>query len=164
MFRLDVTNSRELQAVLLAVRQAPAELQKQIRQHTKAISDPEWRKAVTEQADTRLQHRILAETTRTTPSNQNIRLASAGSAKRLSGGLSPSKNGKVVEFGANPARTVEQRSRSGKRYKRRMGNAFGPLTRKGNAVYPAAARMIPRIASLWVQTVVRTLHDALEGK
>ena len=29
---------------------------------------------------------------------------------------------------------------------------------------PAAAQMIPRFAALWAQTVVRTFHEAMEGK
>ena len=34
----------------------------------------------------------------------------------------------------------------------------------GYVVYPAAAEAIPRIASLWVQTAVRTLHELVEGR
>lgn len=164
MFRLDVLGSRELQAALLAIRRAPSELQKQFRQHARAMVEPEWQKAVTEQASTRLQQRVLAQTAKASVSSQNVRLSSAGSASKLSGGLQPSKNGHAVEFGANANRQVTQRSRKGKQYTRRMGDAFGAPRRAGHAVFPAARSIIPRIASLFVQTVVRTLHDAFEGK
>jgi hypothetical protein len=30
--------------------------------------------------------------------------------------------------------------------------------------YPAAREMIPRLAALWIQTTVRTIAEALEGK
>lgn len=168
MIRLDVRNSRELQATLLAIRRAPSEIQKQVRQQTKAKLLPEWQKGLRERADTRLQHRVLADTAKATVSNQNVRLSSAGSAKKLSGGLQPSKNGRGVEFGASPEkyRTYDRRSKNGGTHKvtRRTGRPMGPTNRKGNVIFPTVSELIPRFASLWVQTTIRTFYDAIEGK
>jgi hypothetical protein len=36
--------------------------------------------------------------------------------------------------------------------------------RKGYVFYPAAQEMIPRLASLWVQTVVKMTGDMFRGK
>jgi hypothetical protein len=41
---------------------------------------------------------------------------------------------------------------------------FKPRNRSGYVFYPAAKEMIPRLASLWVQTVVKTFADIFEGK
>lgn len=35
---------------------------------------------------------------------------------------------------------------------------------KGRVVYPAFADIAPRMVSLWVQIVVKSYHDAAEGK
>lgn len=169
MLRLDVKNSRELQATILAIRNAPKEIQKRIRDHTKQALLPEWQQGLREHADTRLQHRVLADTAKASVSNQNVRLASAGSAKRLSGGLSPSRNGRAVEFGIDPRKPLKYTRKNRKgggshTVNRRIGNAFGSRAARGNAVFPTAAALIPRFASLWIQTTVRTFYEALEGK
>ncbi|KQQ22875.1 hypothetical protein ASF48_06985 [Rathayibacter sp. Leaf299] len=168
MFRIDVFGSRELQAALLGVRGAEKAVQANIRKATKAIGMPEWKKAVAEQAETRLEHRVLVDTARLSVSNQNVRLSSASVGRALSGGLKPSESYAAVEFGANrqAKNTYTATSSKGKTYSvtRRTRAQLRPQRRKGYAVYPAAQRMIPRFAALWVQVVVKTFHDAIEGK
>jgi hypothetical protein len=69
---------------------------------------------------------------------------------------------KPIEFGADPNRRVATRSRKGKAYTRRLGNAFGSPRRGGKVAYPAAKDSIPRFAALWIQTARRTVHEAIE--
>lgn len=168
VLRIDVRASRELQAILLAVRRAPTEIQKQIRQQTKAIAQTEWQRAMAEMADTRLEHRVLVATSRVAVSNQNIKLSSATVGKALSGGLQPKVSYPAVEFGATRGvkRSYSRRSRNGGTHNvsRRTAQQLRPRNKTGHVFYPAAARMIPRIAALWAQTVVRTFAEALEGK
>jgi hypothetical protein len=39
---------------------------------------------------------------------------------------------------------------------------FGTRVSKGKVVFPAAAQVIPRIAALWIQTVIRTTYEQIE--
>ena len=169
VLRIDAHSSRELQAILLAVRRAPKEIQAQIRKQSKAIAQPEWQKSMAEHARTRLEHMVLVRTARVSVSNQNIRLSSASIGKSLAGGLKPSQSYAAVEFGADRSstRTYEATSRKGRRYtvhQRRTTAQLRPRNVNGFVFYPAVAQMIPRIASLWAQTTVRTFAEALEGK
>ena len=69
---------------------------------------------------------------------------------------------KAIEFGNNPYVKEQAVSKRGKVFTRRRGNRFGPPTNTGNVAYPAARDAIPRIAALWVQTAVRTIHETIE--
>ena len=114
-----------------------------------------------------MESRVLGDTARVRVSDQNVTLASAGVGRALSGGARPPQIWHGVEFGANAKRTaVTARSRKGKtyRYTRTVNRQFKTPNRRGYAVYPAAAKMIPRYAALWAQTVVRTFHETMEGK
>jgi len=170
--RISIFSSKELQAVLLAMRSLDKELAKQLRQQTKAVVGPEWTKAVKENAQTRLEQRVLADTARVAISNQNVTLKSASVGRRLSGGLLPKESAYAVEFGADrfqpgQGRTYQSTSVRGNKFTVRNRNTVGQLrsrNKKGYVVYPAVAEVIPKIASLWVQTVMRGLHEAFESR
>lgn len=166
--RISVFNSDRLQALILALRGFDRTVQGEIRRRTKAIGQPEWQAAVRGESSTRLETRALADTARMRVSNQNVMLQSAGVGRPLSkNGAKPSEIYGGVEFGANPKRTrVTATSRRGKSYtyERNTTRQFKSSNRKGYAVYPAAANMIPRFAALWVQTAVRTFYETMEGK
>lgn len=165
--RISVFQSEKLQAAILALRGFDRTVQAQVRRHTKAIGQPEWQTAVRGRTSTRLEERVLGTTARMTVSNQNVTLKSAGVGRALSGGARPAELAQAVEFGAAPRQSrVTARSRKGKRYSytRTTGHQFRGVNRRGYAVYPAAREMIPRFAALWVQTAVRTFHEAMEGK
>lgn len=166
MLRIDARSSRELQAIILGMRLASKEVQATARKYTRAMVEPEWRKALAEQATTRLEHATLVRTARATVSNQNIKLKSGQLAKRLSGGGRVYEISKQVEFGVTPHRITYQGRRGSKRFPvtRVVTNQFKDDNRKGYVVYQAAAGIIPRIAAVWVQTVVRTFAEALERK
>lgn len=166
--RISVFDSKELQAVLLALRGFDRELKKVIRQQTKQFAQPEWQKAVTENASTRLEQRVLAQTARVQVSDQNVMLRSGNIGRSLSGGLKPSEKWYAAEFGGdqNKLETYEATSRKGTRYTvtRHTSRQLRPRNPKGYVVYQAAAAIIPRIAALWTQTVVREFHETIEGK
>lgn len=168
VLRISAYSSRQLQAIIVAGKQAPRELQKRLRTETKAVVDPVWRKAVTEHASTRLEQRVLGQTARVAVSNQNVTLKAAVVGKKLSGGLNPKTQYHAAEFGAEQGRfnTYSARSKRGHRFdvRRRTTNQLRPLKRTGYVVYPAAADVIPRIASLWFQTAARQLHEIFEAR
>ncbi len=166
MLGIDVGSSRELQALILSVRQANKEMQGQIRKHTKAMITPEWRKALAENALTKVDHIVLVNTARVTVSNQNVTMKSGGLAKKLSGGARAYEIAPQTEFGA-PLRTIKYTGRRGAKsfpVSRLSGPQFRHENKRGWVVYPAAAAIMPRLAALWVQTAVRTFAEALETK
>ncbi len=166
--RISVFSSPELEATILAIQGFEREVRKQVRQRLKAMAQPEFQKAVTERADTKLEQLVLANTARVSVSDQNVMLQAARIGRPLSGGLNPKTDWAAVEFGADTKaeRTYDAVSSRGKHYKvtRRTSAQLRPRRRQGYAVFPAIAEMIPRIASLWIQTTIRTLHETLERK
>lgn len=165
--RLDALKSRELRATIFALRGIDKTIQKMVRVQTKAVVEPEWKKALAERADTRIEHRMLVDTAVISVSNQNVRIKSAGKGRPLSGGLAPKIDYPAAEFGVKHARKSYYRtSRKGGSHKvtRVTGTAFKARRKTGYVFYPAAREMIPRLASLWVQTTVHTIANALEGK
>jgi len=166
-FRISVFASKELQATILALKGMDRELAKQIRAAIKTVTQPEWQEAVRGNVTTALQTRVLSDTARVTVSDQNITLKSASIGKSLSGGLKPSEAAHSAEFGADRSftKTYEATSRKGKNYRvreRHTRRQFKSRNLKGDVVYPAAARVIPRFASLFAQTTVRTFHELIE--
>lgn len=167
VLRIEATSSRQYLAVLSAVRAAPKAFQAQIRSQTKQLATPEWRKALAEHAPDRLSHRVIVDSARVNPSNQNIELAAAGVGQLRKGVKNPMMAA-PVEFGANRNKTqsYSATSRKGTRYQvtnRHTSNQLRWRNRKGWTFYPAAAQMVPRVAALWAQTVVRTIAKAFEG-
>ena len=165
--RISALTSREMLASIQALKTFDREVRKQVRQHTKNMAAPEWQKAVSEHASTRLEHRVLAQTARVQVSDRNVMLQSARIGKSLAGGAKPFEIAYPTEFGTHDrVRRVSQRSRNGNQYTytRHTQRQFRPFNKQGYAVFPAAANIIPRIASLWIQTVARTFAELIETR
>lgn len=160
--------SPQLEAVVLSMRIAGDELRKRLYKNTRDVISPEWRRDVTQSADTRLGVRVLGDTARVNVSYFGITLISARSRKALKpGGLIPSRYFGAVEFGVNRNKVIKVNGRRGNtryEYKRRMGMAFPAYNADGHVVLPTAKRYIKRYAAMWIQTAAKTLHDAAEGK
>lgn len=164
MLRIDARSSRELQALILSIRQANKAVQAEIRKHTKPVVQTGWRQALAQEAMTRFEHRVLVDTARVAVSNQNVRLKAGGLAKKLAGGGRARDLAGPAEFGAGRNKRSEYTNAHRTRVTRRTTNQFRPWKKSGYVVYPAAARIIPRLAALWTQTAVRTLYEAFEKK
>ena len=166
--RISLFNSKELQAVTLRMKSLDKDISKALRTETKKVVDPVWREAVRGNVTSRLETRVLSDTARAAVSNDNVTLKAGGIGRSMVGGATPSDIWHNVEFGANREfeREYPTTSRKGNRFKvnRHTRRQFEDRNQKGRVVYPAAAEVIPRIASLWVSTIVKHLHDALEGK
>lgn len=175
MLRISAHSSREIQATILAVKAVPRETRAQIRKHTKQMVEPEWSRAVSENATTLLEQRMLAKTARVAVSDRNVQLKSAQLSRPISRNgsdpLRPVENWSSIEFGADQGRTVSYRSnRTSREHGRRAHDVKNRHTTRqlrrpnsrGYVIYPAAADIIPRIASLWVQTAARTIHESFE--
>lgn len=165
--RLDAFKSRELMATILAIKSLDKTVRKINRQQTKRIAAPEWQKALAQNSMTLLENRVLVNTAVVTVSDQNVRIQSASKGRPLSGGLNPKTDYHAIEFGADQTRrTTYDRTRKGNRHRvtRHATNGLRPRNPRGYVFFPTARSFIPRMASLWVQTTVRTIANALEGK
>lgn len=172
---LRIGDSRELQAVILSIRQANRDVQTTIREQSRKVIVPEWQKGVEARAHSTVEKRFLGGTARAKVGNQNVELQAGGLSRKLSGGFSTNwvgESGKtngagVVEFGGNRTyfKNYQTRSRKGKSYNTKR-HTQRQLTqfRKAGPTYKTVENMVPRIASLWIQTTVRVFRDAFEGK
>lgn len=169
MIGIDVRSSDELLGVILSVKSAPKNIQQNIKKWAKADIVPAWQEELQAQHATPAQQRLLVDTGRATVTNTTVNLRSGGINASVSGGLNTdSESYKAEEFGANVYLThkVRETSRRGRSYivTRHTQRQFLPYNKQGYVVYPAARKVIPRVAALWVATIVRTMHDAFEGK
>jgi hypothetical protein len=160
--RISVKGSDALKDMIWSLNQADREVQKQIRVQTKANLTRPWKDEIDRRAHTKLEQRVISDTATVVVSNQNIRIQSAAKGRKLKGGLQPKVHYRAVEFGSGH----QQRTYTRKGYKvtRNTTAQFKPRTKEGYVFYPAAKEMIPRLASLWVQTVVKTYADIFDGK
>lgn len=165
--------SREIRAILLALKQAEPAIRKEINARSKVEVTDMWKKAVAEEASLaggktqRARFKALVKTAKATVGARGVTLTSATIGRPLSGGLNPKTEWQSLEFGrVELIRTVAFTSKYGKRYEqtRNVTAQLDPKKAKGYVIYPAARQVIPRILSLWVQTSVRTMHEIVERK
>ena len=161
--RISLSIDSPLRSMLLAVRSVPADVRKQISRHTRAEALSIWTSEVRERAATRVQQRVLVNTARVGVTDRNVALRSA-TVGTLRPGVPASRIATGAEFGMSATKIITSKTRKGKTYKRRMGAALPGRRRGGYVVYPAARDAIPRLASLWIATAVRTILDAFDGK
>lgn len=163
---LDVGESRELQAALLALKQMGATLRRAIYRASRENIVPEFRQELYADANTHLEERVLAQNARADVTARGVTLKAAQSRKALSGGASPVQIGHAVEFGAPWRAATITTTRDGTTftYKRVINKQLKPRRSVGHLVWPLAARLAPRFAALWVQTTVKTMYDSIEGK
>lgn len=160
MARISLLVSRDLAVLVQAARSLPAEVSKQFRAHTRRVVEPAFQEEMRDRAGTRLETRVLLDTARVSVSDTNVTLKTATIGKV--GGVPASVLAGATEFGANPERVVETKSRKGTRYKRRLGTAFRAPRRKGIVFHPAVQAFIPRAGALWFQTAYRTVAETFE--
>ena len=148
-----------LRDLALALRTVGPETRAQINSATKSAAQPIWFDETRGRAGTRIQQRALVNTTRVGVTSRNVILR-AGGAGKLSSGTAIRDITDAAEWGAGAGKVITSRSSKGKAYKRRLGNSF-PRVGDG-VIHGAAKQSIKRIASLWVQTARRTIHEASE--
>jgi hypothetical protein len=152
--RISLLVDSPLRDLAIAYRVVPAETRKQINRATKAAAQPIWKSETVERATTRIQQRALVDTAKVGVTNRNVFLRSGG------GKLAALQS--AAEFGRPAAAPIKSRSKRGTAYQRTTGSLFGDRDRRGKVVFPASRDSISRFASLWIQTTIRTLHEAGE--
>lgn len=166
---IDAKTSDQIKVILLSVKAAPKNIQQNIKKYAKADIIPAWQQELAAQPADDLQKRLLVDTGRAGVTNLNVFLKAGGINAKVSGGLSTDTGDnsyRAAEFGANRFLTHKVKTSDGRisRKQRHTQRQFESTDHKGYVVYPAARKVIPRVAALWTQTIIRTLHDAVEGK
>lgn len=157
--RLDVRKSAELSAAIAVMATLDREVAKATRTHSKRVIQPEWQKALDREA-TR-DFFFFSHLTKNSSA-----LVSDRGVKLTAGRTSATSLVREREFGASREEfnTYTRRGRNGSyQVRRRTQRQFYHYNADGYVVYPAARKIIPRVAALWVQTVYRTTYDAIEG-
>jgi hypothetical protein len=145
---ISIHGSDELKAIVLSLKAMDGTLRKQIYKETRSKLVPAWTEALATKAST---------------SPERLTLVVGSSNKKLSGGGTTTQIAAAVEFGA-PARQAKITNRKGTTYQRVINRQFKARKKTGYVTYPSAAEIAPRAAALYVQTSVRAMHEAFEGK
>lgn len=164
---LDVRQSPELQACIIAMRDAERTVRNDINATARRELTPVWQEALRAHVTTRLEARTLLPGAKVKVTARQITLVAAGSRRPLKGGLVPDREWPAVEFGAARKRkTIETHSRKGKPYRatRTQGAQFRTRNKRGHVVMPAAAVAGHRIVAGWVQLVIAGFEQAFEIK
>jgi hypothetical protein len=155
--QLDVRRSPSLTAAIGVMVTMPREAAKATRKYSKSVIQPEWKKGLSGRApDARMfQKRLVGGGAAYIRDNGVTLVAGKGEWIRQ------------TEFGGrrNMYATYTRKNRGGggsHTVKRRTLRQFWHWNPKGYVVYPMAEEMIPRIASLWVQTIYRTVAEVIE--
>lgn len=157
--RISLLVDSPLSTLLQAMQGLDGEVRRQIGRQTKAHAQPIWAEETRGQIQTRLQAK-LASSARAGVTTRNVFLR-AGTTGKI-GQVPLSTLAKAIEFGADPKKIIKSTSKRGNPYERRMGSGFSRPRRAGYVAYPAASEAVPRIASLWVQTAIRTINESIE--
>lgn len=153
----------ELRAATLAMRRADSAVRRDVASRMRETMTPSWRSEVSK-GGTGMGGRILASGARIAGGNPPQLIAASSKRKIGSGGgLVPDRHWAGYEYGANRDMTRTLTSSRGKTYKRHVARHL-PARGAGRVLEPAAARILPRVAALWTQSVVRAFMDAADGK
>lgn len=157
-----------LRAVSLALKLMPRGLRSKLNKESRSMGNAIWRPIVDSHARSLLDRRVLAKGARVKPGNP-MTLTAATSKRKLSGGLIPDESGRAFEFGTWDRDRVTGYDRKSKRggshtVKRHTTRQMPKGARTGRVIYQAAAEIAPRITAHWVQTIVRNIYNAHEGK
>ena len=154
--RLDVRKSPALTALIRTLATIPNEVAKEIRGRSKSVIVPEWKKGLAERAPgERVFHERLVAPSTAYVSDRNVKLIGGANGKFP----------RETEFGAYREEWAEYTGRrKGKTFpvRRRTQRQFWHFVKTGRVVWPTASDLIPRIASLWIQTTIRTIHEQIE--
>lgn len=160
MLNVDVGDApAELRAAVLAMKRADSAVRRDVAQRMRETMNPVWRSEVTNGA-TGMAGRVLAGGARIAGGNPP-QLIAASSRRKIGRGIIPDRHWAGYEYGANHGTTRTVTSAKGTRYRRHVMRHL-PARGKGRVLEPAAARILPRIAAYWVQSVVRAFMDAAE--
>lgn len=164
---LSVRDHRELTAVVLAFSRLETTVKRDINAATRSTLNPIWQGEVKSKISSRMDAKVIGAGVRVKAGNPPV-LQAATSTKAIGGRLRPGEDWQGWEFGADRSKvsTYSRKSKRGGTHqvKRHASRQMPVINRTGRVAYPAVAGTVPRVAALWVQVVVRCVHEAAEGR
>jgi hypothetical protein len=164
---ISVRDHRELTAVVLAFGRLENTLRTEINRQTRTTLGPIWTAEIGKHVRTRMDAKIMGAGAKVKAGNPPV-LQAAQSTKAIGGRLRPADDWQGWEFGSDKSKTstYSRKSKKGGTHQvtRHASRQMPPRIRAGRVAYPSMAGTVPRLASLWVSTVVRSVHEAAEGK
>jgi hypothetical protein len=158
----------EFKGAALALKAAPKDIRNDINRTTRAEGNDWWKQAITARATSKMDRLVLAKGARIQPGNP-ARAIAASSRRPLEGGLVPDTDARAWEFGTTEPEhqaTYTRRAKGGQPAKvtRHVKRQLPRATNQGRVVYPAWAEVAPRLVAMWVQIIVRKIHESLESR
>jgi hypothetical protein len=146
LLQISIDKSKELQTTIALLETADKSIAKDIDAASKRDIDPVWQDAVAGKVHDKAETAVLGSTARTLVGPANVRLRTGWGGQTLSGGGTVQQLAGGTEFGSNG------------RYKQ-----FGPR-RKAGPTYDAAAKTIPKIASIWAKVTIASFLNLFPDK
>lgn len=154
---LDVRQSRELQAAILAMKAADRDLRLSIYKATRQELTPLWVPALNRRAATRMQQAVIVKGARIRVSTDGFSLMAATSRRALPGGLVPADEWAGSEFGARSRRAqIATHSRNGTPYtvEKMINRQYLARVNAGRVAFDAASELGTTAVRVWVRTIV----------
>ena len=166
---LSVKGSKQLQAVVLALKTTEPKLRPEMYARTRAKILPDWTTGIQEKINAKPYAKLntaLLKGQRVAVGTQGVSVLAAQSSKGVRSGstLTPRENWAAAEFGAKPREAVIRGRRGSTQYtyRRKIMTGFLPNNRKGKFAFRQAEEIVSRSVALWVQTVVQVISEAVE--
>ena len=166
---LSVKGSKQLQAVVLALKIAEPKLRPEMYARTREKILPDWTTGIQEKINAQPYSKVntaLMKGQRVSVGTQGVNVLAAQSSRPVRPGstLTPRQNWAAAEFGTKP-RIELIRGRRGDtqyQYRRRIMTGFLANNRKGKFAFRQAEEIVSRSVAMWVQTVVQVMREAVE--
>lgn len=168
MFRAE--GSRELRAMVLAIKAADRDLKRAITARMRETMNPVWKSAVAENVTWGMETKMIVPGTLIKAGNPPVLQAAASKRATTKGKrLVPDRDWAGFEYGGDRGAYAryERKNRSGSGYhtvRRRTMAHLRPRRRSGYVIGPAVAATAPRLMALAVQSVARTYMDILNPR
>jgi hypothetical protein len=166
---ISIKGSKELQAIVLALKTVDKTLRPEMYSRTRQLILPDWQTGIQEKINAKPYSKVntaLMKGQRVSVGTQGVSVLAAQSSKSVRPGstLTPRENWAAAEFGTKP-REALIRGRRGETqyaYRRRIMTGFLANNRKGKFAFRQAEEIISRSVALWVQTVVQVISEAVD--
>ena len=157
----------EMRAAVLAMKRADAAVRRDVSARMRQTKNPVWRTTLAQNLTGAgaMEGRVLTAGARIAAGNPG-QLITASSRRKIGsgGGIIPERDWPGWEYGRSGDKTSAVTNKKGTRYNRHTTRHLPSRNTSGRVIGPTVAKLLPRIASFWTQSVVRAFMDAADRK
>jgi hypothetical protein len=163
-FKPSAKSVKELKAVALGLKLLDKDIKRDISRSIREEISGAWKEEIAARLVTKMDQKIYAGA-RVAPGNPAKAMAGTSRRALSPDGLTPVEGVRAYEFGA-PTRATHETTydMDGTTVTRHTKRQIPKAVRAGRVAYAAWSKVGPRMVSLWVQIIVRNIHEKLEGK